>query len=162
MQSPVPALIHSLSAMTKVLDKAEAHVEAKKMKPEVMPQLRLIADMLPLWRQITIACDHAKGMSARLAGADNPSFADDETTLAELKARIAKTVAFMQTIPAEAFGDAESRTINVKAGPRELSFPALQYYQSYALPNFYFHLTTAYAILRANGVEIGKTDFLGG
>ncbi len=162
MQSPVPALIHSLTAMTKILDKAEAHAEARKLKPDVIPQLRLIADMLPLWRQITIACDHAKGMSARLAGMDNPSFADDETTLADLKARIAKTIAFIQTLPAEAFAEADGRTISVKAGPRELTFPALQYYQGYALPNFYFHLATAYAILRANGVEIGKVDFLGG
>ena len=162
MHTPVPSLVHSLTAMSKILDKAEAFAEAKKMKPDVIPQLRLIADMMPFWRQITIACDHAKGMSARLAGVDVPSFADTETTVADLKDRIAKTMAFIQTIPAEAFGDAEGRTINVKAGPRELTFPAMQYYQGYALPNFFFHLTTAYAILRANGVEVGKVDFLGG
>ena len=162
MLTPVPALIHSLTAMSKILDKAEAHAEAKKLKPEVIPQLRLIADMLPFWRQITIACDHAKGMSARLAGVEVPSFADTETTVAELKDRIAKTVDFIAAIPAEAFEAADGRTINVKAGPRELSFPAAQYYQGYALPNFFFHLTTAYAILRSNGVEIGKSDFLGG
>lgn len=162
MQTPVPALIHSLTAMSKILDKAEAFAEAKKMKPDVIPQLRLIADMLPLWRQITIACDHAKGMSARLAGVEVPGFADTESTVAELKDRIAKTIAFISTIPAEAFADADGRTISVKAGPRELSFSAPQYYGSYAIPNFYFHLTTAYAILRSNGVEIGKSDFLGG
>ena len=162
MQSPVPALIHSLTAMSKILDKAEAHAEAKKIKPEVIPQLRLIGDMLPFWRQITIACDHAKGMSARLAGAEVPSFADSETTVADLKARIAKTVDFIATIPESAFATAEGRTINVKAGPRDLTFPAMKYYQGYALPNFFFHLTTAYAILRANGVEVGKVDFLGG
>ena len=88
-----------------------------------------------------------------------PSFADTETTLAELKERIAKTVAFIQTIPDTAFADAESRTIMVKAGPHEMSFAAPQYYGSYAIPNFYFHLTTAYAILRCNGVEVGKGDF---
>ena len=162
MQTPVPALIHSLTAMSKILDKAEAFAEAKKMKPDVIPQLRMIADMLPLWRQITIACDHAKGMAARLAGVEVPGFADTETTVAELKERIAKTIAFISTIPAEAFAGAEGRTISVKAGPRELSFPAPQYYAGYAIPNFYFHLTTAYAILRSNGVEIGKVDFLGG
>ena len=124
--------------------------------------MRLVADMLPLWRQITIACDHAKGMSARLAGVEVPSFADTETTVADLQARIAKTVEFIATIPDDAFAAADGRTINVKAGSRDLTFAALQYYQSYALPNFYFHLTTAYAILRANGVEIGKSDFLGG
>lgn len=162
MHSPVPALAHSLNAMSKILDKAEAHAEAKKIKPEVIPQLRLIADMLPFWRQITIACDHAKGMSARLAGVEVPSFPDDEVTIADLKARIAKTVAFIQGIPGEAFAEADGRTIHVKAGPRELTFPALQYYQGYALPNFFFHLATAYNILRSNGVEIGKVDFLGG
>ena len=161
MHTPVPALVHSLTAMSSILAKAEVLAEARKIKPEVIPQLRLIADMLPLWRQVTIACDHAKGMSARLAGAEVPSFADSETTLPELKERIARTVAFIQTLPAEAFEGAEGRTISVKAGSRDLTFPAMQYYQGYALPNFYFHMTTAYAILRANGVEIGKTDFLG-
>ena len=162
MQTPVPALIHSLTAMAKILAKAEAHAEVKKLKPEVITQLRLIADMLPFWRQITSACDHAKGMSARLAGVEVPGFADTESTVAELQDRIAKTVAFISTIPAEAFADADARVINVKAGPRELSFPAPQYYAGYALPNFYFHLSMAYAILRSNGVEIGKVDFLGG
>ena len=162
MQSPVPALVHSLTSMSKILDKAEAHAEARKIKPEVIPQLRLIADMLPLWRQITIACDHAKGMAARLAGVEVPGFADTESTLPELKDRIAKTIAFISTIPAEAYADADGRTISVKAGPRELSFPAPQYYAGYAIPNFYFHLTTAYAILRSNGIEVGKVDFLGG
>ena len=161
MHTPVPALVHSLTALSKVLAKAEAFAEAKRLKPEVIPQLRLIADMLPLWRQVTIACDHAKGMSARLAGVEVPSYADTETTLADLQARIAKTVDFISAIPTEAFTDAEGRTINVKAGQRELTFAAMQYYQSYALPNFYFHMTTGYAILRANGVEVGKTDFLG-
>ena len=125
------------------------------------PQLRLIADMLPLWRQVTIACDHAKGACARLAGLPVPTFADSETTLAELKDRVAKTLEFIATVPAEAFKDAEALTITLKAGPRELSFPASDYYHLFAVPNFYFHMSTCYAILRANGVEIGKTDFLG-
>lgn len=162
MQSPVPFFIHSLTAMSKILDKAEAYAEAKKLKPEVIPQLRLIADMFPFARQIMIATDHAKGASARLSGTEVPSFADTETTLAELKDRIARTIAFIQTIPAAAFDGAEARTITVKAGPRELTFPAVQYLNGYAIPNFYFHLTTAYNILRSNGVEIGKVDFLGG
>lgn len=162
MQSPVPFFIHSLTAMSKILDKAEAYAEAKKLKPEVIPQLRLIADMFPFARQIMIATDHAKGASARLSGTEVPSFADTETTLAELKDRIARTIALIQTIPAAAFDGAEARTITVKAGPRELTFPAVQYLNGYAIPNFYFHLTTAYNILRSNGVEIGKVDFLGG
>ena len=93
MQSPVPMFVHSLTALSKILDKAEVFAEAKKIKPEVIPQLRLIADMLPLWRQITIACDHAKGAPARLAGMDVPSFADTETTVAELKERAARGAA---------------------------------------------------------------------
>lgn len=161
MQNPVPFFTHSLTALSNILAKAEAHAVEKKIKPEVIPQLRLVADMFPLWRQITIATDHAKGASARLAGMEVPSFADTETTLAELQDRIAKTLAFIATIPVEAFDAADGRTIHVKAGPRELSFPAAQYYHSYAVPNFYFHMTTAYNILRANGVPVGKTDFLG-
>lgn len=162
MQNPVPFFTHSLTALAKILAKAEAFGTAKNLKPEVIPQLRLIADMLPLWRQITIACDHAKGASARLAGLDVPSYADSETTLAELQDRIAKTLAFIATIPADAFEGAESRMITVKAGPRELTFPAPQYYSGFAVPNFFFHMTTAYNILRANGVDVGKGDFLGG
>lgn len=162
MQSPVPFFVHSLTALSKILDKAEAHAAEKKIQPEVIAQLRLIADMLPFWRQVTIACDHAKGASARLAGMEVPSFPDTETTLAQLKERIAKTIAFIQTIPDAAFEGAEARTITVKAGPRELTFPAPQYYSGYAMPNFYFHMSTAYNILRLNGVQIGKVDFLGG
>ena len=162
MQSPVPAFVHSLTALSKILEKAKAFEEAKKIKPEVIPQLRLIADMLPFWRQICIATDHAKGASARLAGVEVPSFPDTEQTLDELIARIAKTLALIQSIPETAYEDAEGKTITVKAGPRELTFPAPFYLASYAVPNFYFHMTTAYNILRGNGVEIGKVDFLGG
>lgn len=161
MQSPVPFFTHSLTAMAAILTKAQEFEAAKKLKPEVIPNLRLIADMFPLTRQITIMTDHAKGACARLAGKENPSFADTETTLEELQARIAKTIAFIATIPDAAFEGAEARTISLKAGPRDLSFPAMQYYHSYAVPNFYFHMTTAYNILRTNGVAVGKTDFLG-
>ncbi len=162
MLSPVPSFVHSLTALSRILEKADAYAEAKKIKPEVLAQLRLVADMLPLWRQVTIACDHAKGACARLSGTEVPTFADTESTVAELKDRIAKTIAFITTIPDAAFADAESRTIMVKAGPRELTFSAPQYYGAYAIPNFYFHMTTTYAILRANGVDVGKGDFLGG
>ncbi len=162
MLSPVPFFTHSLTALSKIIDKAEAHAQAKGIKPEVLPQARLIADMFPLWRQVCIACDHAKGASARLSGHEVPSFADKEMTIPELKERIAQTIAFIQTIPDADFADAEARSITVKAGPRELTFPAPQYLHGYALPNFYFHMTTAYNILRANGVAVGKVDFLGG
>lgn len=161
MQNPVPFFSHSLTALSKILEKAQAFETAKKIKPDVIPQLRLIADMLPLWRQVTIACDHAKGAAARLAGMEVPGFADNETTLAELRDRVAKTLEFLATVPEAAFEGAEARTITVKAGPRELTFPAIQYYHGYAIPNFYFHMSTCYAILRANGVEVGKVDFLG-
>ena len=162
MQSPAPHMIHSLTAMMRIIDKAEAHAAARNIKPEVIPNLRLIADMLPFWRQITIACDHAKGACGRLSGIEVPSFADAEMTLAELQDRIAKTIAFVEAIPHSAFDGAEARQITVKAGPRELSFAAPAYLLGFALPNFYFHLTTAYNILRSHGVAIGKGDFLGG
>ena len=162
MHSPIPHFTHSLTALSVILKKAQVWEEAKKLKPEVIPNLRLTADMFPFWRQITIACDHAKGAPARLAGIEVPSFADEEKTVADLLARIQKTLDFIATIPADAFADADARVITLKAGPRELTFPAATYLHSFAIPNFYFHMTTAYAILRANGLEIGKGDFLGG
>lgn len=162
MQSPVSFFIHSLNALSAILAKAEAHAEAKRLKPDVLPNLRLIADMFPLWRQVCIVTDHAKGASARLAGLEVPFYPDTETTIADLQERIARTIAFLRTIPDSAFDGAEARTITVKAGPRELTFPALQYLHGYAVPNFYFHMTTAYNILRSNGVDVGKVDFLGG
>ncbi|MFT4150711.1 MAG: DUF1993 domain-containing protein [Paracoccaceae bacterium] len=162
MQSPVPYFAHSLTALSAILDKAIAFEQAKRLKPDVIPNLRLIADMFPFSRQVQTACDHAKGAVARLTGAGVPSFADTETTLPELKDRIARTLAFIGTVPESAFDGASARTIHVKAGPRELSFPAPQYLYGYAIPNFYFHMTTAYNLLRANGVEVGKVDFLGG
>lgn len=161
MLNPTPYFIHSLNALDAILAKAEAWQTAKGMKPEVIPNLRLIADMLPFWLQITIACDHAKGAGARLAGVEVPVYADVPGSLADLRARIAKTVAFLESLPADAFDAAEARTITVKAGPRELTFPAAQYLHGYAVPNFFFHMTTAYSILRANGLEVGKGDFLG-
>jgi hypothetical protein len=162
MQSPVPAFVHSLTALSRILDKAEAWAEAKKMKPDVIPNLRLIADMLPFRAQIMIACDHAKGSCARLAQVEVPSFPDTETTLPELKARIAKTIDFISSIPASAYDGAENRSVTIKVGGNDRSFPAMQYFASYAQPNFFFHMTTAYAILRSNGLEIGKGDFIGG
>ncbi len=162
MQSPVPSFTHSLTALSKILTKAQDFEAAKKIRPDVIPNLRLIADMLPFVRQITICCDHAKGAAARLSGTENPVFEDREATLADLQERIAKTLAFIATVPDAAFDNAENRSITLKAGPRELTFPGDAYLTVYAIPNFYFHMSTAYSILRANGVEIGKTDFLGG
>jgi hypothetical protein len=162
MHSPVPAFTHSLTALSKILDKAEAWADARKIKPDVVMNLRLIADMLPFWRQVTIACDHAKGASARLAGVEVPSFPDTEATLADLKARIAKTIEFINTLPAAAYDGAETRTVTMKVGGNDRAFVGQQYFASYAQPNFFFHMTTAYAILRANGLDVGKSDFIGG
>lgn len=161
MQSPVPTFAHSLKALSAILKKAEASCAAQKIDPAVMAVQRLYPNMLPLTRQVLIACDHAKGAAARLSGTENPSFADTETTFADLQARIQKTLDFIATVPEAAFKDAETRVINWKAGSREMSMPGAAYLSFYALPNFYFHMTTAYNILRHNGVEIGKVDFLG-
>ncbi|MDZ7906128.1 MAG: DUF1993 domain-containing protein [Cypionkella sp.] len=162
MQNPTPHFIRSLNALSNCIAKAETLAEAKRLKPDVIPNLRLVADMFPLARQVMIATDHAKGASARLAGLEVPSFEDTETTLPELRARIEKTTAFLENIPSDAFHGAEDRMISFKAGPRELTFPAPKYLYGFAIPNFYFHMTTAYNILRSNGVDIGKVDFLGG
>jgi hypothetical protein len=153
---------HSLRAMDAILQKAEAFCDARRVQPAALLDDRLAADMLPFRVQIMIATDHAKGAAGRLAGQDLPKFEDNQTTFAELRARIMRTLEYIESVPESAFADADGRTINVKAGPRELTFPAPQYLFSYAIPNFYFHLTTAYAILRHRGVEIGKRDFLGG
>lgn len=158
----IPPFTRSLKALDAILTKAEAHCAARKIDPAVMLSMRLFPDMLPFTRQILIACDHAKGASARLAGAEVPSFPDTEVTFADLHARIAKTLDFMGGFKADDYAGAAERTITVKAGARELTFPAPVYLSSYAVPNFYFHMTTAYAILRSNGVELGKVDFLGG
>lgn len=158
----IPPFTHSLKALDAILTKAEAHCAARKIDPAVMLSMRLFPDMLPFTRQILIACDHAKGASARLAGAEVPGFPDTEVTFADLHARIAKTLAFIGGFKPEDYQGAAERTITVKAGPRELSFTGAVYLSGYAVPNFYFHMSTAYAILRHNGVELGKGDFLGG
>lgn len=160
MLSPVPGFTTSLNALAAILTKAEAHMAAKKIDPSVLFNARLFPDMLPLWRQITIACDHAKGASARLSGTEVPGFPDEEKTFADLQARIARTLAFIASVPEAGFADADGRTITLKVGSSERSFPAPVYLFSFAFPNFYFHMTTAYAILRSNGVALGKSDFM--
>lgn len=161
MLSPVPQFTRSLTALAAILAKAEAHCAAKKIDPAVIFAARLFPDMLPFWRQITITCDHAKGACARLAGAEVPGYPDEEKSLADLQARIARTSAFIATLPDAAFAGADTRSITLKVGPTEMTFEAPDYYSGFAIPNFYFHLTTAYNILRTNGVELGKRDFMG-
>jgi len=158
----VPAFVKMLNSLSAILDKAAAYAEAKKIDPSVLVGARLAPDMHPLSRQIQIASDGVKGGAARLAGVEVPSYPDTETTIPELKARIAKTVAFLNGLDKATFDGAEDRTVSVKVGPNELQFPAKVYLFEFVIPNFYFHATTAYAILRHNGVEIGKQDFLAG
>ena len=157
----VPVATHMLKGFSRILDKAEAHCAARKIDPQALLTDRLYPDMLPFTSQVQIACDFAKGMSARLAGVEVPSHPDNEKSFPELKARIAKTLDFIATLKPEQFNGSESRTITFKAGSREFSFPGAHYLQAFVLPNFYFHLTTAYGILRHNGVELGKLDFMG-
>jgi hypothetical protein len=157
----VPALTVSLNNLSKQLDKASAHAEQKKFDSKVFADARLIADMLPLTSQIQIACDNAKGAVARLAGIDPPKHEDNEKTFPELKARIAKTLDFISTVKREQFAGAETREIVLKFPQVTFKFSGQDYVTKFVLPNFYFHVTTAYVILRKNGVELGKGDFLG-
>lgn len=157
----VPTVNRMLANLTALLDKAAAHAEAKKFDPVNLLNARLAPDMHPFTRQVQIACDMAKGGAARLSGNEVPSYADTETSIDELKARIAKTLAFVNSIDAAAFAGSEERQITLKSPTRELQFNGLDYLRGFVLPNFYFHITTAYALLRHNGVEIGKFDYLG-
>jgi len=157
----IPPLSLGLTNLSAILDKAAAHAESKKIDAKVLPDARLIADMFPLKRQVQIACDTAKGAAARLAGVEIPKHEDTESTIAELKERIAKTLAFIASIKAEQVNAGEGREIVLQFPRQTLKFSGRDYLMKFVFPNFYFHLTTAYAILRKNGVEVGKNDFLG-
>jgi len=157
----IPIFTLSLTNLSAILDKAANHQESKKVDPKVIPQARLIVDMLPLSAQIQIACDTAKGAAARLAGVEPPKHEDTEATLAELKARVAKTLDFVKTIKPEQLQGAETREIVLKFPQTTLKFTGINYLTNFVLPNFFFHVTTAYALLRKNGVDLGKRDFLG-
>ncbi len=160
-QASIPVLIKALSNLSDILQKAEAHAVAKKIDPAVFVQARLFPDMYPLSRQIQIATDVAKGCGARLAGQEPPSYEDNETSFAELQARIAKTIAFLGTFSAGQIDGSEDNTITLKVGGRPISFQGLPYLFEFVLPNVYFHTTMTYAILRHWGLELGKKDFLG-
>jgi hypothetical protein len=157
----IPALSRGLTNLSAILDKAAAHAAAKKYDSAVLAQLRLFPDMHPLNRQVQIACDTAKGAAGRLAGVDVPKHEDTETTLDELKQRIAKTLDFLKTVSADQVNSAETRTIEIKFPNGAWKFTALAYLSDFVLPNFYFHESMVYALLRKSGIEIGKTDFLG-
>lgn len=160
-QASVPSLLRFLTNLSEILKKGEAYAAAKKFDPAVLVQGRLYPDMFPLVKQVQIACDVAKGGAARLAGVEVPSHADSETSFADLQARIEKTKSFIESIKPEQVDSSEDRAINLKVGGRELAFAGKDYLMNFVLPNVFFHVTTAYGILRHNGVEVGKGDFLG-
>jgi hypothetical protein len=160
-QASVPRFVNILGNLSNILDKTQAHIDAKKLSDASLTAFRLFPDMLPMATQVQIACDTAKGVVARLAGVDIPAFEDNEKTIAELKARVAKTIAFIQAITPEQIDGTEDKAIVTKRGEKETHYKGMQFLLGHAIPNFDFHITTAYSILRHNGVEIGKRDFLG-
>lgn len=160
-QASVPVFIRSLKSLSAILRKAAAHAGKQGFDPAVLATSRLYPDMFPLIRQVQIASDTAKGAGARLAGMDPPKFDDTETTIPELIKRINDTIAFLRTLKAAQIDGSEDREVVLKFPGKKLEFRGLDYLLGFALPNFFFHVTTAYAILRHNGVEIGKQDFLG-
>ncbi len=160
-QASVPAFQRMLGNLKVILDKAAAYAVAKKIDESVLLNARLYPDMLPMGRQIHIAADFAKGCVARLAGLEVPKYEDNEKTFAEFHARIDKTLAFIASIKPEQIDGSEDRDINLVVAGNPMLFKGQAYLVHMALPNFYFHLTAAYAILRHNGVEVGKGDFLG-
>jgi hypothetical protein len=160
-QASVPAFLQMLNSLSAILDKAEGHAAERKIEPSVLLGWRLAPDMFALARQVQIATDLANGCCARLARVEVPKYPDDETSFKGLRSRIARTIDFVQRFEASDIDGSEQRDITLTAGSRELRFKGQQYLVSFALPNFYFHVTTAYAILRHCGVPIGKRDFLG-
>jgi hypothetical protein len=158
----VPALLQGLKGLKTVLAKAEAHAEAKKIEPNALLQARLYPDMFTLPRQVQLATDFAQGAAGRLAGAELPVFEDTETSFAELQARVDKAVAFIEGLSPDAFELSETRRVSLKRRGETESFTGQDYLLLQAQPNFWFHVTTAYAILRHNGVELSKSDYMGG
>jgi len=159
----LPVFRTMLGNLSHLLDKGAAHAAAKKFDPAALLQARLAPDMLPFTRQIHVACDHAKNGVARLSGVEAPRFEDTEITFAELKARIQKTLDFLATVPAERLDGTEDKEITFPVGAQGTrTMKGEAYLKHWALPNFFFHVTTAYAILRHNGVDLGKADYLAG
>ncbi|MBL9010692.1 MAG: DUF1993 domain-containing protein [Alphaproteobacteria bacterium] len=161
-QAAVPPLVRLLETLKHLLAKGEAHAAARQIEPSVLLGARLALDMLPLARQVQMVSDSAKGAGARLAGAALPSYPDTETSFPELQARLDKTIAFLKGLDEAAFAGAAEREVKMKAGASEYTFTGLDYLQTFALPNAFFHAVTAYNILRHNGVEVGKMDYLTG
>jgi uncharacterized protein len=160
-QASAPRFARMLRNLSAILAKAQAHAEARKLDAAALTSFRLFPDMFPLTRQVQIACDTAKGAVARLAGVEPPKHEDTEQTFAELQARIAKTLDFVESVKADRIDGSEAREVVLKLRSGELRLKGVDYLLSHAYPNFYFHVATAYGILRHNGVEIGKRDFIG-
>ena len=158
----VPLFKQLLGALSAVLAKAQAQAETRKIEPAALLQARLAPDMFPLLRQVRVACDFAKSVAGRLAGVDLPVFEDNEQSFDDLQARIAKTLAFLNGLTPAQFDGSATREIVTQAGtPKEKRFAGQSYLLNYGLPHFFFHVTTAYNILRHNGMDVGKTDFIG-
>jgi hypothetical protein len=160
-RASVPVFTRTLGNLAEILRKAAAHAQARKIDPAVLVNARLFPDMLPLSRQVQIATDHAKNSSSRLAAAERPAFEDNETTFDELQARIAKTIAYVNSLDAARFDGSDERDITLPISGTDVQLKGSDYLFGFVHPNFYFHVTTAYAILRESGIEIGKTDFIG-
>lgn len=160
-QASIPQFQRMLGNLAKILEAAESWAESKKIDPSVLLNMRLAPDMFPLKRQLQIATDSAKGCAARLAGAEVPSYPDSEETFTELKARLQKTIDFLGSFTAAQIDGSEDKQIVLNFPSMELKFSGRDYLFQFVQPNFYFHLTTAYAILRHNGLDIGKMDFIG-
>jgi uncharacterized protein len=160
-QASVPRIVNMLTNLDHLLDKALVHIESKKWNEAALTQFRLYPDMLPMARQVQIACDTAKGVVARLAGVEIPVYEDNEVSFADLKQRVTKTMAFVNSFTAAQIDGSEDKDIVTKRGDVETHYKGMQFLLNHAMPNIYFHVTTVYAILRHNGVEIGKRDYLG-
>ena len=160
-QASVPRIVNMLTNLDHLLDKALVHIETKKWNESALTQFRLYPDMLPMTRQVQIACDTAKGVVARLAGVDIPAYEDTEVSFADLKQRIAKTMAFINGFGPAQIDGTEDKDIVTKRGDVETHYKGMQFLLNHAMPNIYFHVTTVYTILRHNGIEIGKRDYLG-
>jgi hypothetical protein len=160
-QASVPVFIRALENLSAILGKASEWATERKLDPTVLINARLAPDMFALARQVQITSDTVKGCAARLAGIEVPSFADTETSFDDLQARIKKTIDFLKTVKAAQIDGSEGRDISFKAGPREMHFTGQSYLLTFVLPNLFFHITTTYAILRHNGLLVGKMDYLG-
>jgi hypothetical protein len=161
-EASVPVFTHMLNNLSAMLDKAQAHAEAKKFDANVYLSLRLFPDMLPFSKQVQIACDAAKLCVTRISGVEAPKFDDTEASLGELKVRIARTIDYLKSVPAEKMNEGEEKEVVLPLRQGEIKFKGRDYLLRFAMPNHYFHITTAYGLLRQAGVELGKMDYLRG